>query len=214
MAREIELKLEYVGDNWREVHTELTSIERIGPYRLGPTRTELITDAYRDTEDLRLQSIRAALRVRTRGSVRQVCLKYGDDPTAGVFSRIEVEVSDTPAGWRQIADRLSQLGTGLSLRSDGSPLQPLIEIRSIRFRRPIQLDTLPVAELTLDQITYPNIDTTYNDRELELAAGASRHHLDLLLDRLNGMHPGQWQPATCSKFARGLALLGITNGTQ
>ncbi len=175
------------------------------PYQLGPRHAVQQHDTFFDTPDLALSKTRHAVRLREGGATSVVTLKGPGNVAAGVHEREELELPTTarePDGWPgEVRSQLRRL-------IGDQPLQPLLEVRNQRHTWALLRSGQTIGEVALDEGHIVANDRSEPMHELEIELkGGNLHDLVLLSQLAQQQLPAQ--PEDRSKFARGLALLGI-----
>ncbi len=187
--------------------TDAAQIEALDwtPYQLGTGHEVQQHDTFFDTPELALSRTRHAVRLRQGGTTTVVTLKGPGKVEGGVHEREELELptaGNTPEQWPSaIQTRLQQLiGT--------QSMQPLLEVRNHRRTWPLLQGTRTIGEVALDEgsIVAAGREEPMHELEIELKGG-NLDDLTMLIGMLRQQLPAE--PEDRSKFARGLALLGI-----
>ncbi len=175
------------------------------PYQLGQRHEVQQHDTFFDTPDMALSRTRHAVRLREGGRQTVVTLKGPGKVAAGVHEREELELPTTeraPVGWPEaVRSELFQL-------IGDQPLQPLLEVQNYRRTWPLVRGGQAIGKVALDEgrIIAGSRHQPIHELEIELKGGA-RDDLTGLSELVQLFLPAQ--PEDRSKFARGLALLGI-----
>ncbi|MDP9315284.1 MAG: CYTH domain-containing protein [Chloroflexota bacterium] len=175
------------------------------PYQLGPRHDVQQHDTFFDTADLALSKTRHAVRLREGGVTMVVTLKGPGKVAAGVHEREELELPTAarePDGWpEEVRAQLRRL-------IGDQPIQRLLEVRNHRHTWALLHSGQTIGEVALDkgQIIANNRSEPMHELEIELKGGLAEG-LVLLSQLVQQQLPAQ--PEDRSKFARGLALLGI-----
>lgn len=190
----IEVEARFRADSAQPLD-DLAQRRRLGSATLGPARTVDETDRYLDTADLRLAAARWACRLREREGRVRLSMKGPAEEQADGWHHRRPEIEGPadhridPDAWpaSPALDLLNQL-------RNGSPLHERLRFEQRRTERAVQLDDVPIATLSLDQVRMSGAGADLGALlfvELELAedstAGAS--HLDDLASILGGI-PG------------------------
>jgi inorganic triphosphatase YgiF len=219
---EIELKLTVIGGEAERVLSDLASVPIVGEYSFGSAEPRLIRDVYWDTPDFQLRRLGLTLRLREENGRPKFTAKCGIGAAEGLFRREELEVPADRDGWATLWLAFAHEGLRLGLPEPpgGSPTEWLRDVpltvtqdrRTERLVRIVSRHDQPLAELALDTTHFDLGDSlvTYHEIEVEQLPGRS---VDLFAigDALNRRYPGQLEPSTMSKYARGLALAGYTD---
>lgn len=175
------------------------------PYELGERHEVQQLDTFFDTPDLALSQTRHAVRLREGGRETVVTLKGPGKVVAGVHERAELELPTTersPEGWPEaVRAELARL------IGDGA-LQPLLEVQNHRRTWALMRDGQTIGEVALDEgrIVAGSRHEPMHELEIELKGG-QRDDLTRLSELVQSRLPAE--PEDRSKFARGLALLGL-----
>jgi inorganic triphosphatase YgiF len=151
MRAEVEAK--FAADD-PSVLAALAHEPSLGPATLGPSRTVPETDRYLDTPDGALATERWACRLRERDGAIRVSLKGPAEVTAGEWHHRHPEVegpatgSIRPTDWPDSEARRRLV----ELAGDAGLVERFV-LRQNRTERPVVLDGLPVAILSLDEVT-------------------------------------------------------------
>ncbi len=218
---EVEFKLAVVGPDPSAVLAIVAATDEVAGFDLGVGQRQSIRDTYWDTRDGTLARRHVALRTRRLGSADRFTLKSGGRSSGGLFTRRELEVSADAEGWRTIRTELAGRGVVLPERPpvhsapDAWPLAAGLNVTqkrtTKRIARQVFRDGVAVAELALDTTTYHLRGQQVVHREIEIEEleptpeteqGVARAIGEALLA---GM-PGSFEPATMSKYGRGLRL--------
>jgi CHAD domain-containing protein len=182
-------------------------------YPLGDASEAEIHDRYLDTADRSIHEAGYACRLRRTDGRYLATLKGLGSAVDAIHRRTEFEVElagdlpprDWPPG--KVRDLVFTF-------SQGKPLQTLFEIEQKRHTRVLRDGERSVAGLNLDRVRVRPGDTiadAYLEFELELLPDGSEEEIRELSVELQA----RWDlvPQNLSKFERGLALLGATEGT-
>ena len=175
------------------------------PYQLGPRHDVQQHDTFFDTADLALSKTRHAVRLREGDATMVVTLKGPGKVAAGVHEREELELPTAarePDGWPEAVR--AQLR---SLIGDQA-IQPLLAVRNHRYTWALLRSGQIIGEVALDRGHIVANDHSEPMHELEIELKGGNPDDLMLLSQLAQLQlPAQ--PEDRSKFARGLALLGI-----
>jgi inorganic triphosphatase YgiF len=187
--------------------TEAAQIEALDwtPYQLGTGHAVQQHDTFFDTPDLALSKTRHAVRLRQGGTTSVVTLKGPGKVEGGVHEREELEL---PTTGNALEEWPSAIHARLQQLIGVQPMQPLLEVRNHRRIWPLLRDAQTIGEVALDEgsIVAREQQEPMHELEIELKGG-SRDDLTALIAMIRQHLPAQ--PEDRSKFARGLALLGI-----
>src|SRR5918999_1271144 len=141
---------------------------------VGPWRRRVVSNAYYDTANARLQRAGVAVRLRRDGTQLLQTLKVESDG-AGLSTRAEWEIP-APRGRLDIAAFPREeilAATGLDVARLATQLQPRFETRFARRSAPVRVDRATRAEISLDQgyVTAGGRREPISEVELELKAG-------------------------------------------
>lgn len=180
------------------------------PYQLGPRHDVQQRDTFFDTSDLALSKTRHAVRLRQGGTTTVVTLKGPGKVAAGIHEREELELPTStaePANWpAEVRSQLERL-------IGDQPIQPLLEVRNHRRIWALLRSGQIIGEVVLDEglIIANGRQEPMHELEIELKGG-NPDDLVLLSQLVQQQLPAQ--PEDRSKFARGLALLGIDSSSE
>jgi len=198
-----------------EVEAKFTLAERVTPeqietlgwgdYRLGERQTIDQHDTFFDTAELALSRTRHAVRVREGHASLIVTLKGPGTVKGSIHSREEWETttpSSAPEAWpTEIRAQLDKL-------IGPQKLQPLLQVHNLRRTWTIQHVDRIIGELALDEGTIEANGQQQPMHELEIELkGGTNDDLHQLSELVQQQLPAR--PEAQSKFARGLALLGL-----
>jgi triphosphatase len=209
-AVEIEAKFRVDDDTF----PQLLRLSAIGNFRLvAASRIEDQHNVYFDTADGRLRAGGYGLRVRDLGDRRIATLKGATRLRDGTHERDEWEATidddDRPEAWPtgELRDRVLAL-------LDGSPLQPILTIHTLRRHMFAEQQGARVAELSLDESTISAGGRTIHFRELEieLLETGARPDFDALVGLLRERF--RLIPEERTKLQRGHALLDQSNDNR
>lgn len=175
------------------------------PYALGQREDIDQHDTFFDTPDLALSRTRHAVRLREGGRRTVVTLKGPGKVAQGIHEREEIEEptpGPEPNAWPEVVrDRLHTL-------IGNQPIQPLLQVHNNRRAWDLLHDDEVIGEVALDEGNIAAGDRSEPMHELEIELkGGSRDVLESLSAMIRQHLPAQ--PEDRSKFARGLALLGV-----
>lgn len=148
----VEAELKYTARDERPL-TELASIETLGPASLGQASAVAELDRYLDTPDLRLEAVRWACRLRSRGGVMILSLKGPAQHLPGepLHRRPEVEgpaaASLDPSEWGPSAARDT-----LAAMTGGASLVERFVLEQDRTERTVHVAAVQVGGLSLDRV--------------------------------------------------------------
>ncbi len=183
MAEEFEITLRIDSENPEAVFRKISALKSVGPYTLLPRGDLVMHDRYYDTPDAGLRKKRYALRLRTHGRDRMLCLKGKEKVNAwGGIRRLEIEGPWSEEILEQVIRQAGVLhhkegafreddpaGTleGLSLmviqsRQTG---RTLIDIAAANGD-----DSTPIGEMALDRVSYEIAGNRFLHYELEVEA--------------------------------------------
>ena len=201
---EIEAKFRVVN---RAVFTSLRQLTTLGPFALVHIPgVEHQHNTYFDTADRRLTNNRVTLRVRDLGGRRIATVKRSLSTQAGIHTREEWEIDlcagEHPADWPAGAAR-DQALRWLA----GTPIFPLMTIRTRRQYSYALLADIQVAEISLDEgvILAGGRMVSFRELEVELLPDGTRADLDGLVGTLQARFA--LIPESRGKKKRGLELL-------
>lgn len=194
---------------------QLLGATALGAFRLEPGERLRVHDRYVDTESRTLLKAGYACRLRRESDLssrqqsdRHLATVKGLGDAGGAFHRrleYEIELPEPllPLDWPPSSAR------DLVLEHCGErPLLSLFDIKQERHRGHLYDQDRPVAELSLDRVSYCDGQEKMGsslELEAELLPGGKRQDLDRLAAELDGRPDLVPQPH--SKFEQGLALL-------
>lgn len=209
----LEAELKYTARDERPL-LELASTEALGPASFGAGSTAHELDRYLDTADLRLEAVRWACRLRSRGGGTILSLKGPAEHLPGdvLHRRAEVEgpagQSLDPDDWAPSAAR-----DELAAMTGGAPLVERFVLEQDRTERTVHVAGERVGELSLDRVRVLLQGTEVGrmfvvELELEPAAVASDFDFASLAAALTAVDGLEPDPA--SKLERALAMLPLS----
>jgi triphosphatase len=205
-ARELEWQLDAV--DLRPVRRWLESRPEVGP-ALRPLGARQLRDRYLDTEDWRLYRAGYTLRIRTSARRAEATAKSRGTQDDGLRDRRELTEplpADDPAA---LAAAGGPVGALVRALAGGRPLRELFAVRTRRQRYAIEAGGRVVAELALDDTSFP-LPTGRPARlqrvEVEVEP-SSEDETAPLVDELR--EATGLRPAGASKFEAGLLAAGL-----
>jgi|FLOH01.1.fsa_nt_gi inorganic triphosphatase YgiF len=203
---EIEAKL--IAPSAQELLKLPEHIKALG-FHISETRRFVCLDHYLDTPDLDIFRGGWALRLRDFSGTQLLTLKALSTPSVdGIAKREEIEQEVEWDGGVELDFDDGVLGGELTHLVQDKTLWQLFHIRQDRMQFDLVTEDGLNIEASMDQVRWEGqdaIDLGF-EVELELKSG-SEDDLRLLVQRL--VERTDWQPATASKFVRGLGVAGL-----
>ena len=197
-------------ERWLASRTAPASVESTPGLGIVPGAAKRLVDVYVDTEDWRMGRAGYVLRVRKRAGRFEATLKDLSAATKGLRRRLEVTQPLPPSGLEGL-DRTGEVGWRVEAIVGARPLNQVLEVRTRRRPFNLEIHSVRVGELALDDTV---IAIGHDRRRLRL----TRVEVEVLPAWVDAMRPFVerlrrecgLQPATLSKFEAGLMAAGLS----
>jgi inorganic triphosphatase YgiF len=223
-AREVEGVLLVCADDQEAAGRRVAALEAVDRFDLRPRPAQRIRDIYVDTADGALAAARVAFRVRELDGRPLLTFKSAPVRTGLAAERLELEAPWSPAALRAVLDQLRRRGLKLPdhapTAGTGEPLADLAALglrptqrrENARTPRDVldreQPDAGPVAELTIDDVTFllPAGRARLLEVEVEAKGPGRLETVQALLGALATALPDDLRPWPHGKLGTGRAV--------